>query len=137
MNEADDILNEALGSGPEFPTRINQRGGLAVARGEQKVKQSIISILSTAPGERVMRPDFGCGIHAFVFASLDTTTLSLIRSVVEEALVRWEPRIKLENVRVEPDAERDGWLSISIDYSIRATNSPANLVYPFYLETGT
>lgn len=137
MNEADDILNEALGSGPEFPTRINQRGGLAVARGEQKVKQSIISILSTAPGERVMRPDFGCDIHAFVFASLDTTTLSLIRSAVEEALVRWEPRIKLENVRAKPDAERDGWLSISIDYSIRATNSPANLVYPFYLQTGT
>lgn len=108
-----------------------------MARGEQKVKQSIISILSTAPGERVMRPDFGCGIHAFVFASMDTTTLSLIRSVVEEALVRWEPRIKLENVRAEPDVERDGWLSISIDYSIRATNSPANLVYPFYLQTGT
>lgn len=137
MNETDDLLNEALGSGPEFPTRINQRGGLAVARGEQKVRQSIITILSTAPGERVMRPDFGCGIHAFVFASMDTTTLSLISSAVEEALVRWEPRIKVETVRAEPDGNREGWLSISIAYSIRATNSPANLVYPFYLQTPT
>ena len=93
-------------------------------------------ILSTAKGERVMRPDFGCDIHAFVFMTVDKTNLTLVKSAVEEALVRWEPRIEVKAVDVMTDPIREGCLLINVTYSIRVTNSEANLVYPFYLQTG-
>ena len=125
--------HEALGSGFEFPFRIDQRGGLAVTAYEDKVKESIKTILSTAKGERVMRPDFGCDIHSFVFATLDTTNLTQMKSAVREALVRWEPRIEVNDVDILVDAIREGQLQISVTYTIRVTNSAANLVYPFYL----
>jgi phage baseplate assembly protein W len=132
------MLNEALGSGLEFPIRTNQRGGLAGVASEERVRQSIWTILSTVKGERVMRPDFGCDIHAFVFATLDSTNLTLIKSAVREALVRWEPRIEVNdvNVYVPVNSIRDGELRIKVTYTIRITNSLANLVYPFYLQTG-
>ena len=85
--------HEFLGKGIASPLHVNHRGGLAVAQYEDKVHQSILTILSTARGERVMRPEFGCDLHAFVFAPLDTTTVTLVKSAVREALTRWEPRI--------------------------------------------
>lgn len=85
-----------------------------------------------------MRPDFGCDIHAFVFATIDSTNLTLIKSAVREALVRWEPRIEVNDVDVivPADSIREGQLRINVTYTIRITNSLANLVYPFYLQTG-
>jgi phage baseplate assembly protein W len=136
MNTPELAVNEALGSGLEFPIRVNQRGGLAVARGEDKVKQSIVAILSTAKGERVMRPEFGCGIHQFAFTTLDRTSHTLIQSSVREALVLWEPRITVKDVLVEPEPDR-GLVRVTIDYTVRSTNAAANLVYPFYLQTAT
>jgi Bacteriophage baseplate protein W len=130
------IPHEALGSGLQFPIRINQRGGLAVVKYEEKVKESIYTILSTAKGERVMRPDFGCNIHEFVFATLDSTNFTLIKSAVREALVRWEPRIEINEIEVKADAIREGQLLVYLAYTIRLTNSASNLVYPFYLHAG-
>jgi uncharacterized protein len=127
---------DALGSGLRFPIRTNHRGGLAVARYEEKVRESIEMILSTAKGERVMRPDFGCDIHAFAFTIVDTTNLTLIKSAVQEALVRWEPRIEIKGIDVMIDPIREGHLLINVTYSIRLTNSETNLVYPFYLQIG-
>jgi len=142
------IMQDALGIGLDFPIRIDQRGGWAVVRHEEKIRQSIWAILSTAKGERVMRPEFGCAIHAFVFANLDATTLTQIKSAVRDALVRWEPRIEVKEVAVEragahasevnirPPAAMESGLLIKVSYLIRLTNSPANLVYPFYLQPG-
>lgn len=83
-----------------------------------------------------MRPEFGCGIHQYVFAPNNTRTAGLVRFQVEEALNRWEPRINLESVTVERDPGDPATLLISIDYKVRATDSRFNLVYPFYLERG-
>jgi phage baseplate assembly protein W len=127
---------ETLGKGPYYPIQINHHGGLQIARYEEKVHQSILAILSTARGERVMRPEFGCDIHSFVFASKDTTTLTLIKAAVRDALIRWEPRIDVDDIGVAPDPGREGVLLIKVKYIIRATNFPANLVYPFYLQMG-
>jgi phage baseplate assembly protein W len=129
------IYDEALGSGLEFPFRINQRGGFAVANDHEKVRQSIWMILSTAKGERVMRPDFGCDIHSFVFAASNAATLTQIKSAVREALLRWEPRIDLKDIELLMDGQRNR-LQIEVTYRIRSTNSVANLVYPFYLRPG-
>jgi uncharacterized protein len=139
---------DALGIGLDFPIRIGHRGGWIVARHEEKVRQSIWAILSTAKGERVMRPEFGCDLHTFVFATLDTNTLTLIKSSVREALIRWEPRIEVKEVAVERANARspeknirrmaavESGVLIKVSYLIRLTNSPANLVFPFYLQHG-
>lgn len=104
---------------------------------EQDIKESIWIILSTAKGERVMRPDFGCGIHDLVFASMNTATLGLVESTVRDALTTWEPRVEVINVGVSTKEANNGRLEVSIDYRVRQTNNEFNLVYPFYLTEGT
>ena len=108
---------------------------MALSALERKVVESIWIILGTAKGERVMRPDFGCDIHEFVFAPLNETTVTLIRDAVEEALVLWEPRIEVLSVQARPEA-REAVLAISVRYRIRTTNTEYNMVYPFYLRRG-
>jgi phage baseplate assembly protein W len=130
------MTQEFLGVGWHFPVELDERNEIAVSRYEESVQESIEIILKTAPGERLMRPEFGCGIHEFVFAPTNTRTLGLIRFHVEESLVRWEPRIILESVTVEPALDDPAVVMISIDYTVRATDSRFNLVYPFYLERG-
>lgn len=130
------MKSEVLGSGWRFPVQIDERGGVAVAAHEQKVRESICIILGTAQGERVMRPNFGCGIHEFVFSVVDTSTLTMLRSAVSEALVRWEPRIELLEVQILSENIANGLLNIHVYYRLRATNTEANLVYPFYLNEG-
>lgn len=121
-----------LGVGWKFPPDLSG-GRAALAAGEESIHQSIWIILATAPGERVMRPDFGCGIHNLVFALSNGTTAGLIAFEVRQALLRWEPRIEVLDVRVTPADER---LLVDVEYCIRATNSRFNLVYPFHLERG-
>ncbi len=129
-----DIRNrEFLGQGLAFPLQIDPRGGIALAGGEHDIEQAIRIILMTAPGERVMRPEFGCRIHELVFAPHDPATEGLAILYVEEALERWEPRIELREVNVETDANRDGVLLITIRYRIRDTHNERSLVFPFYL----
>jgi hypothetical protein len=106
---------------------------IAEASGEEKIRQSIWLILSTSPGERIGRPDFGCGIHDMVFATRSSSTLGEVRRAVTQALQRWEPRIEVLEVNARPHPEDAYGLLIELQYAVRATNSRHNLVYPFYL----
>ena len=124
---------EFLGTGWKFPVKLDE-GEIALSHQEQDVEESIRIILGTAPGERVMRPEFGCGIHDLVFALNSTHTAGLIQFHVEQALMRWEPRIDQVQVHVETDPAEPEVLMIHVSYKVRATDSRYNLVYPFYLE---
>jgi len=125
-----------LGIGTGFPLTLDAKThGVVRAEYEESVRQSILIILGTAKGERVMRPDFGCGIHDLVFATMSASTIGRIDREVHEALLRHEPRIDVLAVNVTPDAT-GGVLLIDIEYEVRATNTAFNLVYPFYLQQG-
>jgi phage baseplate assembly protein W len=90
-------------------------------------------ILLTAPGERVMRPKFGCRIWDLLFEPVSPSLLGLIADAVDEALAQWEPRIDVVAVRPAPDSDQDGLVRVVIDYRVRTTNDRRNLVFPFYL----
>ena len=128
-----------LGQGWKFPVTLDAKAGgteapIALVNHEDSIRQSIWLILNTAPGERVMRPDFGCGIHNLVFAPNTTSTAGQLISEVRRALVLWEPRIDVLDVDAAPDQTRSNVLLIGIAYQVRSTNNRFNLVYPFYLE---
>jgi len=131
-----------LGIGWYFPLEvvdddvIGNTGKLRTAEYEESVRQSIWLILGTAKGERVMRPDFGCGIYDLVFETNSASTAGRIEEEVKDALLFFEPRIDVLDVQVQPDGQGE-MLVISIDYQVRATNNQFNLVYPFYLERGS
>ena len=129
-----------LGVGWQFPVSIEDQNAIkkrfAKAEYEASIKQSIWIILFTAKGERVMRPEFGCGIHELVFAPNDAATRGMAEHHVDEALRLWEPRIEVLEVQVTAAGAQDEELRISIDYRVRTTDSRFNLVYPFYLERG-
>ena len=125
-----------LGVGWAFPVRREASGDIALARHEESIREAIWIILATAKGERVMRPDFGCGIHELVFGGNDAATVGRLRDEVTEALVRWEPRIDVVEVEVGRRSGEPSTLLVSIRYRVRATNNLFNVVYPFYLERG-
>jgi len=126
-----------LGRGWSAPIALEPRTGLVQSIAYEKdIRQSILIILETAPGERVMRPNFGCGIHDLVFTSLDSTTLQLIRSSVEDAMRRCEARIELLDVTVDEEATSEGMLLVELQYRVRRTNQVGNLVFPFYFKEG-
>ena len=122
-----------LGRGWSAPPAIGSAGELREADGADKVRQSILLILATRRGERVMRPDFGAGLEDFLHEPINTTTTALVRHRIETALVLWEPRIDVETVRVDATDRRLGRLDVTIEYRIRATNTFYNLVYPYFL----
>jgi len=126
------VNDDIIGAGWNFPLDVDARGGILLARGGEDVAQAMRLILGTARGERRMRPEFGCGIHDFMFAPIDATTIGMVRYHVTEALGRWEPRIDVNDVRVRLDRDIDGCLLIEIDYTLRRTGDRRNLVYPFY-----
>ena len=124
-----------LGRGWAYPEQIDRATGrIALALYDEDVKQAIRIILGTSKGERVMRPDFGCGIHDLVFESISTLTAGLIETTVKEALARYEPRIEKVVVTVVTDEAPMGKLLICIDYTLRTANRPDNVVWPFYLQ---
>lgn len=126
-----------LGRGWAMPVALDPRTGrVAAVAYEQDIRESILIILETAPGERVMRPNFGCGIHELVFAAVDSTTLQRVRSTVEEALRRCEARIDVLAVNVDEAATSEGKLLVEIEYRVRKTNQLGNLVFPFYFREG-
>ncbi len=125
-------MSTILGTGLAFPLGVDRRGAVALVSGEDDVAQAIRIILSTAPGERPMRPEFGCGIHDYVFDVIDAETLGRIDLEIRRALARWEPRIDVDDIRFDVETG-GGRLAITIDYRIRATNHVRNLVYPFYV----
>jgi phage baseplate assembly protein W len=124
---------EFVGSGWAFPLRADPTGRIALVSGTREIEESIRLILSTAPGERPMRPEFGCSVHDYVYAPADASTAGDIAYAVRVALNRWEPRIDLESVTVRFDAADRGVLYVDLEYSIRGTNDPRNLVFPFYV----
>ena len=126
--------NEFLGTGWNLPIATDAQGQIQMVDEAETVRQSIWTILSTAPGERVMRPDFGCGIHDLVFAVNTADTAGRVASQVHQALLHWEPRIDALEVEVVPDPGQPNLLQIEISYQIRSNNNRFNLVYPFYLE---
>jgi phage baseplate assembly protein W len=126
-------MAEILGSGIAFPLQVDRRGGIALAHDETDVDQAIQLILSTAPGERPMRPEFGCGVHDFVFDTIDAGTVARMETEIRSALDRWEPRIEVQSLDFDLDGVDRGELLIQIGYRLRATNHMRNLVYPFYV----
>lgn len=124
---------EFIGAGWAFPLRTDRTGSIALVREQREIEESILLILATSPGERPMRPEFGCSVHDYVFAPADAATAGDIAYAVRVALDRWEPRITLENVIVNFDGADAGVLLIDVQYTIRGTNDPRNLVFPFYV----
>lgn len=127
------MAEEFVGRGWAFPLRADPTGGIALVSGVREIEESIRLILATAPGERPMRPEFGCAVHEYVFAPADASTAGDIAYAVRVAIDRWEPRIDLEAVDVRFDEVDQGTLFIDIRYSLRGTNDPRNLVFPFYV----
>ena len=126
-----------LGVGWQYPVELDaDKQRFAMAEYEESVRQSILIILNTAKGERVMRPDFGCDIHELVFAPNNAATHGLAQSHVEEALLLWEPRIKVLDVAAHPAGGQGEVLNINIEYMVLTTDNRYNLVYPFYLDRG-
>lgn len=123
---------EFVGAGWAFPVRTDATGRIALSREGHEIEESIRLILATSPGERPMRPEFGCAVHDYVFAPADASTAGAIAYAVRVALDRWEPRIDLRGVFVRYDDADRGLLYIDVQYSVRGTNDPRNLVFPFY-----
>jgi uncharacterized protein len=128
------VTSNFLGVGWAFPVQVDENGQVSMARYEESIRQAIWMILGTARGERMMRPDFGCGIHDLVFATNSAGTAGRVATEVRQALIQWEPRIDILDVAAFPDRAQPNLLFIQIEYKVRTTNNRFNLVYPFYLE---
>jgi phage baseplate assembly protein W len=127
------MTSNIIGSGWAFPLKIDAQGGLALTNNRSEVQQAIEIILSTSPGQRVMRSTFGCRLHELVFAPNNSHTAAQARRYVEEALGMWEPRINVLKVEVNTDPADHGRLLIEVEYEMKSTHDRRSLVYPFYL----
>jgi Bacteriophage baseplate protein W len=130
------VSDEFIGRGWAFPIRVDATGGIALVSREREIEEAIRLILGTSPGERPMRPEFGCRIHEYVFSPADSATATALGNEVRSALRRWEPRIDVEEVDVSIAPADSSLLYIDIRYSIRTTNDRRNLVFPFYVIPG-
>lgn len=136
-----------LGRGWQFPPRFDAdldpsgrprgKGVLAMAAGNEDIRESLTILMATLRGERMMRPNYGLGLQEHVFDPTDETTLGYFRSQIEEAILFYEPRIKVETITIDTSEEVDGQLLIQIDYWVPTTNSRSNMVFPFYFREGT
>jgi uncharacterized protein len=127
------MVDELIGQRVSYPIRLNDHNRFSLASGDAAIRQSIYIIIHTVPGERVMRPDFGCEIHSLIFAPANYETAVLAERYVREALLRWEPRITLEAVEVDFGDTRRGEMFIHITYQMRGEYNARSLVYPYYL----
>jgi uncharacterized protein len=126
-------MSELIGSGLAFPLHADQRGSLALTRGVEDIEQAIALILGTAPGERPMRPEFGCAVHDVVFDTIDAAIVGKIHTAVHEALGRWEPRIEVVDLDIAQSDAEAGKVLVGITYRVHTTSRLHNLVYPFYV----
>ena len=122
-----------LGKGWRFPVGVDGSGGIGMSAEGESIEQSIRILLGTAVGERVMRPEFGCQIHNYVFHPNDASTASVVSYYVKEAIQKWEPRVQSIRVQSYADPAAENTMLIDIQYEIRSTNRMENMVYPFYL----
>jgi len=125
-------MTDFIGAGWAFPAGVDTRGGVALVRGETELVQAMRLILSTYPGERPMRPDFGSRLRDYVFRHADDATKAELVQEVRTALLRWEPRVDVQSVDVNPDPDDHSLLFIDIAYTPKGTNDRRNLVFPFY-----
>lgn len=124
--------HDFVGTGWAFPPQTSPSGGIALVGRSQELEQAIRIILTTHPGERPMRPDFGCPLRDFVFRPADMSTASELSFAVRTAVMRWEPRVDVVDVLVHPDPDRRDRLDIEVVYSVKGENDRRNLVHPFY-----
>jgi phage baseplate assembly protein W len=129
-------MNELVGSGWAFPVEPDPAGRLRLLGDDERVRQSMWLVLATAKGERVMLPDFGCGVHDLVFQPNTPAVRGSVRAEVVEALTRWEPRIDVIDVTVTTPDDRPEVMLIAVNYRLRATNALFNLVYPIFISEG-
>ena len=125
--------NSFIGSGFGFPMRVDALGGAELSSEDANIRQSMMLILGTAPGERLYRPEFGCRIHDILFEPNTLMTAARIEYEVKHALTAFEPRVNEIEVRAKPDDAESSRMNVTISYVIRSTNTKSNLVYPFYL----
>ena len=130
------MRNEFVGRGWGFPLRVDPNGGIALVVDEREIDEAIRLILATSPGERIMRPEFGCAIHEHIFDVVTPELVGELKSKVHEALSRWEPRITVDEVDVAADRDDSALVYIDISYHINDTNGSRNLVFPFYTIPG-
>lgn len=127
-----------LGTGWSFPPEFNkQLSEVEMSSDEKDIKESLIIILSTRVGERIMHPDFGCNLDELIFAPVNLTLITYVKDLIETAILYFESRIDLDKVNIVTSSDIEGELLIELDYTIRSTNSRRNLVYPFYRGEGT
>ncbi|NGZ08800.1 MAG: hypothetical protein CV088_05350 [Nitrospira sp. LK70] len=127
-----------LGRGWSFPPTFNRdRAGVEMLEEEADVASSLEVLLTTARGERVMLPQYGCNLEELVFESLDTRMKTLMADKVESAILYHEPRIELERVRLDDGRELEGVVLIEVTYRVKSTNSRFNFVFPYYRLEGT
>lgn len=132
-----EMAKDFLGIGFKFPIQADKMTGkIMTSYYEDDIKESIHIIMKTRKGERIMHPEFGCGIHEYSFAVMDYTSIKIMENEVRAALTMWEPRIIKVDVNIRSDIRDSGLLNIQIGYVVRSTNNPYNLVYPFYLNEG-
>jgi phage baseplate assembly protein W len=125
--------SDFIGRGIAFPLRVDQSGSIATSTGVEDIESSMRMILTTAPGERLMRPEFGCRIWELLFEPINANTLGLMGEAVRESLARWEPRATVTDIRLDPSSQDSGQVLINVEYTVRTTNDRRNLVYPFYV----
>jgi len=129
---------EFLGRGWSFPPSFSRESATTgMVSGADDILQSLWILLSTAPGERTLVPDYGCALWRMVFENLDVTLMTRMQDIVERAILNWEPRVRVDSVVIEADPEIAGLVRINVEYTIRVTNTRSNLVYPFYVHEGT
>lgn len=129
-----------LGTGWAFPPYFGnspRQGGVDMVEDDQDIHESLMIILSTVPGERIMQPEFGCDIKMHVFDELNESVITELRDAIERAILFYEPRVTVNQISMVISTEQDGRLDIRIDYTIRGTNTRSNMVYPFYFLEGT
>ncbi|HET9626560.1 MAG TPA: GPW/gp25 family protein [Kofleriaceae bacterium] len=136
---AADKLLEIVGRGWRFPLAFDRGvlGAAMVATAQDEIDQSLSALFATRPGERIMRPDYGCDLRRFLFRGIDSTTAAEIKDTISMAILRHEPRITVNSIVVDGRDYLDGRLELHIDYTINTTNSRTNRVYPFYLQEAT
>ncbi|MEM6724968.1 MAG: GPW/gp25 family protein [Bacteroidota bacterium] len=127
-----------LGRGWSFPPIFDEKTtSIRMVEEEEDISQSILLLLSTRPGERIMQPDYGCELHNLVFDKINADLVGKIEDFIATSILYYEPRVTLENVEVDPSDELNGLLNINLQYLIRKTNVRTNIVYPYYFIEGT
>ncbi|GAB1420218.1 GPW/gp25 family protein [Anaerolineales bacterium] len=127
------MFHQFVGRRLAFPPKPGNHNQFSLVSDDVAIRQAIYVIIFTVPGERVMRPEFGCQIHELIFDPANEETAILAERYVREAILRWEPRIDIMSLEVDPGDAGRGELMIRIQYLIKGQYEPRSLVYPYYL----